>query len=778
MPEFKVTAPDGSTYKVTAPEGATDAQIQAYVESQVGRPSQTPQTPSFPAVGPMVAAKGKDYISPQERAANVLPDSVPKGLRDAYGYMNALPEMFVRGATAGLSDYAQAGADQLVGALGGNDRTFNESLQNVRGGVRKFQSANPVTGYGSEIAGSVYSPLYRAVGSAASGVRSGMGVFDRIARYFAQGAATGAVGGAGYAQDSSGGLPSLNDLAFSTGISAAVGAPLAVASGLAVEGGGALFNWIRDRVASRVSPPSQGSFGGPSAPPAPADPNGSFGGPAAPPAPQSPPNQGAFGNAPVPPVQDPSQWRRPPQDARDVAAKIVARAAERDNLTDPRLAAKLNQLGEQGTIADTGPNMQTLAMTAAQQPGTGMQTVNRNLGSRAAGRETRLVDNVLGDIRQRYSGLVDSLQAQRSADAAPLYELAFAPQTGPTTTRSKQITSPLINRLLDDSDVQKGIATGIRLIEKEASVSGNPVNYADYALRRNPETGQFERFGTPTLRLLDAAKRGLDEMLFQGDGLRNQYGRLNQMGRAVEGQRAALVRELDRLTVDPATGVSAYQQARNAWAGPSAQLEAAGNGRAWLSDDIDDVSNMIRRMGDSEREAYVIGMMRDVEERLQKNPNAALKLMQSTMAQRRMQMILPKAEYNSLRQTIAREAKMLATERATLGGSQTALREAARNDVNNQISDIGDAALSVARGRGVGSIFDRALDYFNRPTEQVVNELARMTTSRNPAERAAALERIAAARQQMAIQQQQIQALANRGAVAPITASAPLRGQR
>lgn len=762
MPEFKVTAPDGSTYKVTAPEGATDAQIQAYVESQVGKPSQTPQTPSFPAVGPMVAAKGKDYISPQERAANVLPESVPKGLRDAYGYMNALPEMFVRGATAGLSDYAQAGADQLVGALGGNDRTFNESLQNVRGGVREFQSANPVTGYGAEIAGSVYSPIYRAVGSAASGVRSGMGVFDRIARYFAQGAATGAVGGAGYAQDTSGGLPSLSDLAFSTGISAAVGAPLAVASGLVVEGGGALFNWIRDRVASRVSPPSQGSFGGPSAPPAP----------------QSPPNQGAFGNAPTPPVQDPSQWRRPPQDARDVAAKIVARAAERDNLTDPRLAAKLNQLGEQGTIADTGPNMQTLAMTAAQQPGTGMQTVNRNLGGRAAGRETRLVDNVLGDIRQRYSGLVDSLQAQRSADAAPLYELAFAPQTGPATTRSKQITSPLINRLLDDSDVQKGIATGIRLIEKEASVSGNPVNYADYALRRNPETGQFERFGTPTLRLLDAAKRGLDEMLFQGDGLRNQYGRLNQMGRAVEGQRAALVRELDRLTVDPATGVSAYQQARNAWAGPSAQLEAAGNGRAWLSDDMDDVSRMIRRMGDSEREAYVIGMMRDVEERLQKNPNAALKLMQSTMAQRRMQMILPKAEYNSLRQTIAREAKMLATERATLGGSQTALREAARNDVNNQISDIGDAALSVARGRGVGSIFDRALDYFNRPTEQVVNELARMTTSRNPAERAAALERIAAARQQMAIQQQQIQSLANRGAVAPITATAPLRGQR
>lgn len=762
MPQFKVTAPDGSSYKVTAPEGATDAQIQAFVESQVGRPSQTPQTPSFPAVGPMVAAKGKDYISPQERAANVLPESVPKGLRDAYGYMNALPEMFVRGATAGLSDYAQAGADQLVGALGGNDRTFNESLQNVRGGVREFQSANPVTGYGAEIAGSVYSPIYRAVGSAASGVRSGMGVFDRIARYFAQGAATGAVGGAGYAQDSSGGLPSLNDLAFSTGVSAAIGAPLAVASGLAVEGGGALFNWIRDRVASRVSPPSQGSFGGPSAPPAP----------------QSPPNQGSFGNAPNPPVQDPSQWRRPPQDARDVAAKIVARAAERDNLTDPRLAAKLNQFGEQGTLADTGPNMETLAMTAAQQPGMGMQTVKRNLGARAAGRETRLVDNVLGYIRQRYSGLVDSLQAQRSADAAPLYERAFAPQTGPATTRSKQITSPLINRLLDDSDVQKGIATGIRLIEKEASVSGNPVNLADYALRRNPETGQFERFGTPTLRLLDAAKRGLDEMLFQGDGLRNQYGRLNQMGRAVESQRAALVRELDRLTVDPATGVSAYQQARNAWAGPSAQLEAAGNGRSWLSDDLDDVTNMIRRMGDSEREAYVIGMMRDVEERLQKNPNAALKLMQSTMARRRMQMILPKAEYNSLRQTIAREAKMLATERSTLGGSQTALREAARNDVNNQISDIGDAALSVARGRGVGSIFDRALDYFNRPTEQVVNELARMTTSRNPAERAAALERIAAARQQMAIQQQQIQALANRGSTAPITASAPLRGQR
>lgn len=766
MPQFKVTAPDGSTYKVTAPEGATDAQIQAYVESQVGKPSETPQTPSFPAVGPMVAAKGREYTSPQERHANVLPESFPKGLRDAYGYMNALPEMFIRGALAGTSDYAQAGADQLIDAIdGGDDRSFNQSLQNIRGGVREFQSANPVTGYGAEIAGAVYSPLYRAVSGAAGGVRSGMGVFDRIARYFAQGTATGAVGGAGYAQDSTGGLPSLGDLGFSTGVSAAIGGPLAVAGGLAVEGGGAVFNWLRDRLASRVAPPTQGSFGGPSAPPAPA-------------APQSLPNQGAFGNAPNQPPQDPNQWRRPAQDARDVAAKIVARAADRDNLSDPRLAAKLSQLGEQGVLADTGPNMQTLAMTAAQQPGQGMQTVTTNLGGRANGRETRLIDNVMGGIRQRYSNLVDGLQAQRSQDAAPLYQLAFEPQAGPVTTRSKQITSPLINRLLEDSDVQKGIATGIRLIEKEASVSGAPVNYADYALRRNPETGQFERFGTPTLRLLDAAKRGLDEMLFQGDGLRNEFGRLNQMGRAVEGQRAALVRELDRLTVDPATGVSAYQQARNAWAGPSAQLEAAGNGRAWLTDDLDDITAMVRRMGDSEREAYTIGMMRDIEERLQKNPNGALKLLQSTMAQRRMRMVLPKSEYNSLRQTVAREAKMLATERAALGGSQTSLREAARADVNNQVGEIGDAALAVARGRGVGGLFDRALDYFNRPTEQVVNELARMTTSRNPADRALALRQIQAAREQMAIQQQQIQALASRGATAPLTASAPLRGQR
>jgi len=766
MPKYRITGPDGATYEVTAPDGATEADVLKYAQGQMAPPEEPSGGPSLPAIGPMVGAKGKQYNNPQERHASALPEWLPEGVRSAVGHVNALPELFVRGATVGLSDYALAGADQIVDGVKGlvkkreKDKTFDESLQDIRGGVREFQSANPVTGYGAEIAGSVSSPILRAVSGAAGRVRDGVRLLDRGTRYLAQGGATGAVAGAGYAQDSDGGLPGLGDLAFSTGVGAAVGAPLGAATGLAVEGGGRIFNWLRERVASRVAPPTQGAFGGPTTPPAPQSPNGAFGGPGTPP----------------PPPQDPTQWRRPPMDARDVAARVAARAADRDSLSGARMTAKVNQLGDQGTLADTGPNMQTMAMTAAQQPGAGMQTVNTNLGAREVGREGRLVDSVLGGIRQRYSNLVEGLQAQRSADAAPLYEIAFSPQTGSVTTRSKQITSPLINRLLDDSDVQKGVATGIRLIEKEASVTGNPVNYADYALRRNPETGQFERVGTPTLRLLDAAKRGLDEMLFQGDGLRNQYGRLNQMGRAVEGQRAALVRELDRLTVDPATGQSAYRQARNAWAGPSAQLEAAGNGRAWLSDDLDDVTSMVRRMGDSEREAYTIGMMRDIEERLQKNPNAALKLLNTTTAQRRLQMILPKAEYNSLKRTILAEAKMLRTERAALGGSQTGLREAARADVNNQVGEAGNAAIALARGQA-GGLLDRAVNYLNSPTEPVLNELARMMTSRNPAERTLAIQRIQAAREQMAIQTQQLEALASRTAAAPITATAPLRGR-
>lgn len=768
MPKYRITGPDGATYEVTAPEGATDADVLKYAQSQMAPPEKPQDSPSLPAIGPMVGAKGKQYTSPQERHASAMPEFLPEGVRSALGHVNALPEMFVRGATVGLSDYALAGVDQAVDGLKGlltpeqKDKSFDESVQGVRGGVRKFQSANPVTGYGAEIAGSIYSPLLRTVAASAGRVRDGVGLLDRGTRYLSQGAATGAVAGAGYAQDSDGGAPGVDDLAFSTGVSAAIGAPLALGSGAAIEGGGAIFNWVRDRLASRVAPRVQGAFGGPTAPPVPQSPNGAFGGAPTPP--------------PAPP-QGPNQWRRPPQDAGDVAAKVAARAAERDGSSNARLGAKLGQLGDQGVLADTGPNMQTLAMTAAQQPGAAMQTVNTNLQSRGAGRETRLVDQVLGGVRQRYTNLVEGLQAQRSQDAAPLYDLAFAPNTGSVTTGSRQITSPAINRLLERPDVQKGLSRGIKILEDEAAVTGQPVNYADYALRRSPETGQFERVGTPTLRLLDAAKRGMDDLLFNGEGLRNQFGRLTQEGRGVERMRQTLVSEMDRLTLDPATGQSVYRAARNAWAGPSAQLEAAGNGRAWLSDDLDDVAQMVRRMGDSEREAYTIGMMRDIEERLQKNPNAALKLLNTTMAQRRMRMVLPKAEYNSFKRTVLQEAKMLQTERGALGGSQTSLRDAAKADVNGQISEAGDTALALARGRGgVGGIVDRVIDRANRPTEQVMNELARMLTSKNPAERQMALQRIQSAREQMALEQQQLRALANRGSTAPVSAGAPIIG--
>jgi hypothetical protein len=51
MAKFQVTAPDGSQFEITAPDTATDAEIQAYVQSQFAAPQQS--TPSLPTEIPV-----------------------------------------------------------------------------------------------------------------------------------------------------------------------------------------------------------------------------------------------------------------------------------------------------------------------------------------------------------------------------------------------------------------------------------------------------------------------------------------------------------------------------------------------------------------------------------------------------------------------------------------------------------------------------------------------------------------------------------------------------
>jgi hypothetical protein len=228
MPRYQVTSPDGKTFEVTAPDGATEDQVLQYARSQFEMAPQQSQ-PAKPA----------------------------PPVRNQEGRVSA-PYMHIRGATAGLLDYPMAGISYGMDAIqkaipgGGNpEPNFERSLRGVRGDVEQFREDSPVQAYGAEIGGAVQSPLFRGAGRLVDkGVNAVTRASPRAAQFMAgagryvtgglQGGTQGAIAGAGNAQNEMGGVPTVRDVAKSTGIMTAGGAALGVATPAVAEGGAKL----------------------------------------------------------------------------------------------------------------------------------------------------------------------------------------------------------------------------------------------------------------------------------------------------------------------------------------------------------------------------------------------------------------------------------------------------------------------------------------------------------------------------------------------------------
>jgi hypothetical protein len=116
--------------------------------------------------------------------------------------------------------------------------------------------------------------------------------------------------------------------------------------------------------------------------------------------------------------------------------------------------------------------------------------------------------------------------------------------------------------------------------------------------------------GTPNLRLMDAVKRGYDEIV---EGFRDPTsGRpnLNQYGRAVNGVRAAYVKDLREM-------FPRYGSALDAWAGPSRAMDALGMGRRALSNDPEVTAKVIKGLPAADKEFFLTGVARALKDKIE-----------------------------------------------------------------------------------------------------------------------------------------------------------------
>ena len=566
-----------------------------------------------------------------------------------------------RGMTAGLSDYAKAGIDMGVDWAVAKARGqtlqngYNDYLKSVRGGVDQYRDQNPVTANAAEIGGGILSPIYQGAGSLvssgldAAGI-AGKTILPRFINYGAQGLVTGALGGAGNARGTDQGLPTSGDVGSSAGQGALLGAALGVAVPAVAEIGA----WGAGKIGSGVQSALDSMTGNESS----------------------------------------------------AAGRRLMKAANLESMTPDQVREAVNQMGPDASIADVGKYFRSLAESAANQSPEAMGTAE-GLATRQAGQGERIQAAALAATGAPSK---DALIAARANQAGPLYEQAFAPPPdAPLTTKSPQISSPFIENMLEQPESQKGLQEGMDSIRRDSVITGQKIDPNDYALKRNPDSGQWEKVGTPNLRTLDAVSRGYRIMLESDtpDMVHPTTGTPTNKARQVAIMKNMFDQEIEsQLPKVPGTqspqnpdGLSMWGLARQKWAQMSAPIEA-----------INTVDNVVGKAYDAA----------DITNRLYGSPNARAKLQGLTQDPQAM------AQF---KQALETQKQFAQTKNQVLGSSRTGYRNAmAANDQ----SDLGGMMVSAAKMDFAGMLsgaIRKLGSMLTAPPEGVAAQLAPLTSS-------------------------------------------------
>jgi hypothetical protein len=303
---------------------------------------------------------------------------------------------------------------------------------------------------------------------------------------------------------------------------------------------------------------------------------------------------------------------------------------------------------------------QLLAKAKLSNAGENVYGVNSaNSAGSEADAAVAAAEKQLGEAKKGESDILERLR-QAQADGS-----ANAPGA---------VWNPRIQQFLNDPIIKEGIRKGLTVQRLEALAKGEKFDPTEFAVTGADEAGNPIVGKVPNMRLLDAAKRGLDHIL---EAYRDPMtGRVNldQYGRAVDQVRKAFLGELDNIN-------QTYKSARSAYAEPASQAEAIGLGqRAASRGRASDNINTFNRLGEGQKQGFREGYADTLNsgiERGAEGVNAARRFTSGKSKDEIGALSLHQGpmrhnEANEAQKRLGRELEMFETRRQATGGSQTA----------------------------------------------------------------------------------------------------------
>jgi len=279
----------------------------------------------------------------------------------------------------------------------------------------------------------------------------------------------------------------------------------------------------------------------------------------------------------------------------------LLRAFERDGISLEDAGRRYQQWVNDGARPETlvdlgGENVRAFAQRLVNVPGASRQAGRAAVEERTMGQ----ADRVGGDVARNFGAsgrdfypTLDALDTARRTAAQPAYERAYARDFVPNERIMGWLERPAMR---DAARRAYAIAANEG---RDPMALGLQINAA----------GDVTYTRAPSMQTLDYIKRGLDDVVEQFRDRVTGRLHLDESGRAINNLRAEYVRELCTLNPD-------YAEALDAWAGPTQLRDAMARGRNIFSPDAEVTAATVRRMSGGERDAFRIGLVRAIEDRI------------------------------------------------------------------------------------------------------------------------------------------------------------------
>ena len=409
---------------------------------------------------------------------------------------------------------------------------------------------------------------------------------------------------------------------------------------------------------------------------------------------------------------------------------------------------KLNEFGEDAVLADVlGEQGVNKASGAALVPGRPRQVADDFVNARRQGRPERL-HKAADEIADRdFYPKIESTKASMRASAKPLYDEAFAPVSDAEGRVYAQWDQRLEN-LLQSPDIKKAMAVGIENEKRSALAANRDFSFEEYAVKGFDENGALIFDGTPNLRSMDAAKRGLDSLINKHRD--NLTGKINWDGapelRSLDELRKSLVTKLDEITT--VNGRSAYAEARKSWAGPATEMDSMWMGRRFKKGDEEVSKAAFDKLSPENQEMFLLGVRREVTKDINADTQTAVNKFAEKKADLwiRFENILPADKFKAFKSSIEKELKKAENE-ATINpkyGSPTEKNRQNVEDLSRAPGFIADALESAKGGVPgmIGALGRGSANWLKSPNRKMANDLVDTLLEMNPAKQSQILDLI------------------------------------